>query len=215
MTRPGIHTASEDRSLPVPFTPARASAIYTMRTLETAAERDEAAALVQDRQNWLVLHSLPAPAGADIPAQFRTAQTRSAGLFEDGRMLACLIPEQSPDLAWGQGPCLFLRSLYTLPGHPDDVTRLITLWASDFAARHDLPHVRAEAPTRQLRDPAPVAQLLNRLIDMGWDLYGPGCGQAGEVARLELKAEHRSGLGALINCRVQVPQPAQRDRSTA
>ncbi|MFF3976619.1 hypothetical protein [Streptomyces sp. NPDC001828] len=215
MTRSEIHTVSEDRSLPVPFTPTRASDIYTMRTLETAAERDEAAALVQDRQNWLALRSLPLPAGADIPAQFRKTQTGSAGLFEDGKLLACLIPEQTPDLGWGQGPCLFLRSFYTLPSHPDDVTRLITLWASDFAARHDLLHVRAEVPTRQLPDPAPVAQLLNRFIDMGWVLYGPGRGQADEVARLELHAEHRPRLGALINCRVHLPQLTQRDRSTA
>ncbi|QES31450.1 hypothetical protein DEJ47_12755 [Streptomyces venezuelae] len=184
-----------------------------MRMLDTAAERQEAAALVQDRQGWLIRHGLPLPGDEDVPAQFRAAQTRSAGLFEDGRMLACLIPEHTPDIRWGQGPCLFLRSLYTLPGHPDDVTRLITLWASDVAARHGLPRIRAEVPTRQLRDPAPVARLLNRLIDMGWALHGAGDGQAGEVAHLELSAERRSGLHALLSCRVRVPQPAHGERS--
>ncbi|WP_420036129.1 hypothetical protein ACN2WE_31370 [Streptomyces sp. cg28] len=186
-----------------------------MRTLDTAAEREEAAALVQDRHTCLIERGLAVPSGDDVPAQFRTARALSAGLFEDGRMLACLLPEATPDPEWGQGPCLFLRSLHTVPRHPEDITRLITLWASDFAARHDLPHVRAEAPTRQLRDAAPIARLLNRLIDMGWDLYGPGSGKAGEVARLYLNAEHRPGLGALIDCRIPAPQLPQRDRSTS
>ncbi|MFJ8177713.1 hypothetical protein [Streptomyces sp. NPDC094469] len=186
-----------------------------MRMLGTAAEREEAAALVQDRERWLTLRGLPILARADIPALFREAQTASAGLFEDGRLLACLIPEHTPD-GWGQGPCLFLRSVHTLPGQSDDVTRLITLWASDVAARLGLPVVRAEILARQALHTEPLAHLLRRLTDMGWDVRGTGPGRDGDrVARLELPAEHRPGLRALISCHVHAPQLAPDDRSSA
>ncbi|MGW2685678.1 hypothetical protein ACWC6I_21305 [Streptomyces sp. NPDC001414] len=209
-------TASEDRSAPVPFTQTPPAAIYTMRTLGTAAEREEAAALVQDRERWLTLHGLPILARTDIPALFRAVRTASAGPFEDGRLLACLIPEHNPDLGWGQGPCLVLRSVHTLPGQSDDVTRLITLWASDLAARLDLPAVRAEILARQALHTEPLAHLLRRLTDTGWDVCGTGPGRDGDrVARLELPAEHRPGLRALISCHVHVPQPAPDDRSGA
>ncbi|GED88529.1 hypothetical protein [Streptomyces sp. 6-11-2] len=192
MTRPATPTASEDRSAPVPFTQTPPAAIYEMRMLSTAAEHEEAAALVQDRQNWLAMHGLPVPARADIPAQFREAQTLSAGLFEDGRLLACMIPEHSPDLGWGQGPCLHLGCVHTLPGQSDDITRLITLWASDFAARLDLHVVRAETLARHALEAEPLAALLRRLTDTGWDVCGSGPGRDGDrVARLELPAELR------------------------
>jgi hypothetical protein len=205
VTRPTTPTANEDRSAPVPFTQAPPAAIYEMRMLSTAAEREEAAAVVQDRQRWLTLHGLPVPARADIPAQFREAQTMPAGLFEDGRLLACMIPER-----------LFLQSVHTLPGQSDDITRLITLWASDFAARVDLHVVRAETLARHALEAEPLAALLRRLTDTGWDVCGSGPGRDGDrVARLELPAEHRPGLRALISCQVHAPQPAPDDRSNA
>ncbi|MFC5634603.1 hypothetical protein [Streptomyces bullii] len=187
-----------------------------MCTLRTDAEREEAAALVQDRQRWLVLRGLPVPAQADIPALFRDPQTRSAGLFEDGKLLACMIPERDPSLGWGEGPCLFLGCVHTLPNQSDDITRLVTLWASDFAARQGLPLVRAEALARHPRDADPIAGLLRRLTDMGWSIQGSGTGREGDrVARLELAAEHRSGLSALIGCRVHAPETTPDDRGSA
>ncbi|MEU5362249.1 hypothetical protein ABZ354_01850 [Streptomyces sp. NPDC005925] len=191
-------------------------AVYEMRTLCTDAERDEAAALVQDRQRWLSTRSLPVPAQADIPAIFRNPQTRPAGLFEDGKLLACMIPERDPGLRWGQGPCLYLGCSHTLPDQPDDITRLVTLWASDFAARLDLRLVRTETLARHALDAEPVAALLHRLTGMGWDVQGSGRGREGDrVARLELAAESRPGLSALIGCRVHEPQAAPSDRSSA
>jgi hypothetical protein len=187
-----------------------------MRFLHTDAERAEAAALVQDRQRWLTLRGLPVPARADIPALFREPQAEPAGLFEDGLLLACMILQRDPDLAWGAGPCLFLSHVHTLPDRSDDTIRLITLWASDFAARLDLPHVRAEALARHPLDADPIGRFLNRLTDMGWDLRGSGTGQADErVARLELAAEHRPGLDALVGCSVREPQSAADERSVA
>jgi hypothetical protein len=180
-----------------------------MRTLHTDTEREAAAALVQDRQRWLTLRRLPIATGADIPALFRAPQTQPAGLFEDGRLLACMIPKREPNPGWGKGPCLFLGSVHTLPDQPDDITRLITLWASDFAARLDLPLVRAEALARHTLDAQPIAALLRRLTNMGWEVQGSGPGQEGDrVARLEITAERRSGLSTLIGCRVHEPHAA-------
>ncbi|MEH0468511.1 hypothetical protein QA943_06555 [Streptomyces sp. B21-097] len=114
--------------------------------LRTAAEREEAAALVQDRQRWLTLHGLPVPARADIP----------------------------------------------------------------------LPVVRAETLARHALDAEPLAALLRRLTDTGWDVCGSGPGRDGDrVARLELPAEPRPGLSALISCQVHAPQQASGDRSNA
>ncbi|WSB31064.1 hypothetical protein OIE49_06430 [Streptomyces sp. NBC_01788] len=189
---------------------------YEMRSLRTDAERAEAAALVQDRQRWLTLRGLPVPARADIPALLRDPQKKPAGLFEDGELLASMIPQREPDLGWGEGPCLFLGHIHTLPGRSDDTIRLITLWASDFAARLDLPCVRTEALARRPLKVDLIARVLNRLTGMGWDVRGSGPGRDGDrVARLELAAEHRPGLSTLIGCRVRMPQLAPSDRGSA
>ncbi|NEA46025.1 hypothetical protein [Streptomyces sp. SID10815] len=184
-----------------------------MRTLRTEAEREEAAVLVQDRQRWLAKRDLPVPARADVPALFRDPQTRPTGLSEDGRLPACLIPERDPSLGRGKGPCLVLSGVHTLPDQTDDATRLITLWASDFAARLGLPLVRSEVPVHHDPEVPHVAAFLRRLTDMGWDLHGHGSGREDDqVAHLELAAEHRSGLSALLSCRVHDPQTAPDDR---
>ncbi|MFB7481162.1 hypothetical protein ACFUEM_22410 [Streptomyces anulatus] len=188
--------------------------MYEMRTLSTDAERDEAVALVQDRQRWLTMHGLPVPARTDIPGLFRDPQAAPAGLFEDGLLLACMIPQHTSSHGWDHGPCLFLSCLHTLPDHPDNTLQLITLWASDFAARLGLPLVRTEILASDPLYADPIAPVLRRVIDIGWNLRGPGKGQHGEpVARLELIAEQRPGLGALIGCRVQEPQSAADSRS--
>ncbi|MER6331414.1 hypothetical protein ABT298_19205 [Streptomyces sp. NPDC001034] len=215
MIRPTASTTSQECLPQSPFAPAPQTAVYEMRTLSTDAEREEAAALVQDRQRWLTMHGLPVPARADIPAQFREAQTLSAGMYEDGRLLACMILEHDPDLGWGQGPGLYLSCVHTLPGQADDVVRLITLWESDFAARLDLHVVRAETLARHALEANPLAALLRRLTDIGWDVRGSGPGRDGDrVARLELPAEHRPRLRPLISCQVHAPQPTPDNRSS-
>ncbi|MFD7137005.1 hypothetical protein [Streptomyces sp. NPDC059894] len=216
MTRPTTPPVREERSAAASSAPTPLVSAYEMRTLRTDAEREEAAALVQDRQRWLTMHSLPVPARADIPALFRSLRTQPAGLFEDGKLLACMIPQLDPDLGWGEGPCLFLDCVHTLPDQPDDITRLTTLWASDFAARLDRPLVRTEALARHALEAEPTAALLRRLTDIGWEVRGSVPGRKGDrVARLELAAEHRSGLSALIGCRVHKPQAAPDDRGNA
>ncbi|MBP0456142.1 hypothetical protein [Streptomyces montanisoli] len=179
-----------------------------MRTLRTDTEREEAAVLVRDRQRWLTQRDLPVPARADIPALFRNPQMRPAGMFEDGKLLACMIPQRDPDIGWGEGPCLFLGDIHTLPDQTDDITRLITLWASDYADRLDLPHVRAETLTGESPQTEPTAVFLRRLTDVGWHVHESGPGREADlVTRLELAAEHRPGLSALIGCLVDEPQP--------
>ncbi|MFK0098999.1 hypothetical protein [Streptomyces sp. NPDC091040] len=179
--------------------------MYEMRPLSTGAERAEAAALVQDRQRQRTLRGLAVPTLVDVPALFRDPQTPAIGLFEDGLLLACMIPQVLDDLYWGTGPCLFLDRIHTLPGHPDDLARLITLWASDCAARLDVPLVRAEMLVLGDLLAEPLAGLLRRLVDLGWDLRGAGPGRNGDRAvRLDLRAEHRSGLSALIGCHVDL-----------
>ncbi|MEU8954863.1 hypothetical protein AB0C93_11210 [Streptomyces sp. NPDC048518] len=214
MTRPDA--AIEDGSGPGPFTQTPPTAVYEMRMLRSAAEREEAAALVQDHQDVPMRHGALAPARADIPAHFRDARNSSAGLFEDGILLACMIPDRNPDLGWGEGPCLFLRSVHALPGKSVDITPMITLWASDFAARLGLPCVRAEVTTGLGYAREPRADFCHRLINCGWDLCGSGKGRDGNRSvRLELLAECRPGLHALISCRVHLPEPVSHDRSSA
>ncbi|MFD4479875.1 hypothetical protein ACFWPU_27710 [Streptomyces sp. NPDC058471] len=191
-------------------------AAYEVRSLHTDAERAEAVALVQDRQRWLTLRGLPVPAQASVPALFRAPAAEPAGLFEDGLLLACMLLEREPALRWGDGPCLFLGHVHTLPDRTGDKIRLISLWASDFAARLGLPHVRAEALASPRLDTDPIASVLNRLTDMGWDLHGMGTGQICErVVRLELAAEHRPGLSALVGYSVREPHPAKYGRGVA
>ncbi|MFE5759587.1 ATP/GTP-binding protein [Streptomyces massasporeus] len=91
-----------------------------------------------------------------------------------------------------------------------------TTVASDFAARLDLRLVRTETLARNALDAEPVAALLHRLTGMGWDVQGSGPGREGDrVARLELAAESRPGLSALIGCRVHEPQAVPSDRGSA
>lgn len=207
--------APVSESSPAPLHQRAPATVYEMRTLGTDAERDQSVALVQDRQRWLTVRGLPVPARADVPALFRDPQGQPAGLFEDG-LLACMIPKRDPNLGWGQVPCLFLSCVHTLPGRSDNTAQLITLWASDFAARLNLPLVRTEAPARHPLDADPIAPFLRRLTDMGWDVRGSGTGQHEErAARLELIAEQRSGLGALIGCQVHEPQSTAVRRSIA
>ncbi|MFF4863512.1 hypothetical protein ACFY3J_17575 [Streptomyces sp. NPDC001231] len=176
MTTLPASTAAQQQPAPLPRRPRPFVSAYEMHSLRTDAERAKAAALVQDRQRWLTLRGLPVPARADIPALFRDPQAELAGLFEDGLLIACMILQRDPDLGWGEGPCLFLGHVHTLPGRSDDTIRLITLWASDFAARLDLPRVRAEALARRPLNVDPIARVLNRLTGMGWDLRGSGTG---------------------------------------
>ncbi|MBW1597208.1 hypothetical protein [Streptomyces sp. JJ38] len=199
---------------------SRGGSAYEMRPLATDAERAEAAALVEDRLGWLAHRGLPVPCRGDVPALYRDDQAESVGLFEDGVLLSCLLLDRHPDLGhWGTegiGRSLLLSHTHTLPGRSDNVVWLVTLWASDYAARLDLPHVRSETPARHALDVDPIARFLNRLQHMGWEARGSGPGTNGErVARLELRSKVYPRLTPFIRCTVPLtPQVESRtDRS--
>ncbi|CAL9412598.1 hypothetical protein [Streptomyces sp. enrichment culture] len=201
---------------PSKHTPPMA-APYEMRLLRTDAERAEAGTLVEDRLRWLTLRGLPVPMRQDVPDLYRKtggAQHETAGLFDDGILLACLLLDSRPGLGhWGRdgdSPSLFLRHVHTRPAHPDDILRLLTLWASAHAACLGLPRVRTEALARRDLRSDPIQPVLHRLDGMGWTVRSTGKGTDGErVARLELSAESRPGLTALIDCCIPLPhQPA-------
>ncbi|MGW3974640.1 hypothetical protein ACWEFD_35845 [Streptomyces ardesiacus] len=208
-------TAGDGHPANSPFTSKSPAAVYEMRPLRTDAERAEAVALVQDRQRWLDQRGLQLTSPTDVSVVFHNRQSRLAGLFGDGKLLACMIPERSPRLRWGEDAYLYLGYVHTLPGQSDDITRLITLWASDLAARLGLPLVRTEILAREALDTGPTAALLRRLTDMGWDIRGSQLGQkGGQVARLELAAEDRPGLSPLIACHVHELLEGTDDRSS-
>jgi hypothetical protein len=193
----------------------RPPAPFIMRPLRTAAERTEAGALVEDRVRWLELRGLPVSVRRDIPDLYRDPPRETyetVGLFEDDRLLTCLMLDRAPDLTrWGtagNSPSLYLSHVHTLPAAQDDVLRLLTLWASDHAACLVLPHVRAEVLLARCDlGGQPVRPVLDRLQNMGWWIQGVGPGADGDhVARLELSAESRPGLTALLGNSVPLPR---------
>ncbi|MGW2695667.1 hypothetical protein [Streptomyces sp. NPDC001296] len=187
--------------------PRSAYAAYEIRLLRTDAERDEAAALVTDRLDWLARRYQPCPAAAKIPTLFRETALPT-GLFDDGVLVCCLLIGREPDVrCWGSagcGPALLLRHVYALPGHAGPgVARLLTLWSSDYAARIGRPWVRVEALLAAGADtPAElVSHLITYVNDLGWTSTGTGPGTDGErVARLQLPAERRLNLRDVVRC---------------
>ncbi|MGW0883257.1 hypothetical protein [Streptomyces sp. NPDC002671] len=199
----------QDRQLP--DAPDRPYAAYQMCPLRTSAEHAEAAALVVDRLDWLTRKGLPVPSRVDVPALFRDVRTESVGLFEDGVLVCCLILDLDPNLRhWGitDASSVFLRHVYTLPGLAGiSVARVLTLWASDVAARRGRSWVRTEALLARSDLPAdPVSHLIAYVSDLGWSHVGTGTSVGGErIARLQLAAEHRPALANVIDSTVPVP----------
>ncbi|MGW1006476.1 hypothetical protein [Streptomyces sp. NPDC002520] len=193
--------------IPVPASPT--GAVYEMRLLRTDAERDEAAALVTDRLNWLARKHLTVPGGQGVPKFFRDAQNLPLGLFDDGVLICCLILNREPDLRhWGtagDGPTLSLRHVYTLPGHAGiGIARRLTLWASDYAVRTDRPWVRLEALlARDTLLAEPVTHIFSCVRSLGWTSAGNGPGTNGARAvNLQMPAELRPSLPEVIRCTV-------------
>jgi hypothetical protein len=212
-----------------------------MRLIRSAAEQEAAAALVEARLRWLAGRSLPLPASGDIPALYFDDQADRVGLYEDDVLAGCLILDPEPDFArWGSDglrPGLLLTHLYAAPGRSDGIGRLITLWATDYAARHGLPCVRTEALIWHLPDTDPHARyrahlcamsrndrsrpapfhdhtddgerFLCRLCLTGWEIRSTGSDATGErlVARLEAPAQALPRLSALLTCTLP-PAPA-------
>ncbi|KUN17605.1 hypothetical protein AQJ11_37725 [Streptomyces corchorusii] len=187
---------------------------YEARPLSTRSQQAEASVLDLHRIGSLVLRGLPhnvqAPASYLVPDRL----TEPVGLFEDAALIGCLLLHRSPDLRhWGpraHRPGLLITHAHSIPGTAG-VGRLMTLWATDFAARLGVPCVRAEIPDCHQDAPGPGQHLLRHAEDLGWEIcgYGAGwCNPGQRVARVEMPAEPRPGLVHLIRCTVPLRQAA-------
>ncbi|MFI2736634.1 hypothetical protein [Streptomyces sp. NPDC018711] len=193
----------------------RATWAYEMRPVVTAADRAAAAALVQDRGQWLARRGLPAPA-LHVTA-FRHHGTEAIGLYEedggDEVLVGCLLLHRKPDLrSWAvddPAPALKVSLAHTAPGRTDRAGWLMTLWLADYAARTGIDFVYAEASSQSTASAGREGRLLGYLRDLGWDVLGSGRNPDGhKIARMRLTAAPSPGLTALIHC--TVPAATQR-----
>ncbi|MER5356543.1 hypothetical protein ABT093_40265 [Kitasatospora sp. NPDC002551] len=188
----------------------RARWAYEMRPIVTAADREAAAALVQDRGLWLARRGLDAPTALHVAA-FRDHRTEAVGLYEDDGgdevLVGCLLLHQEPDLrSWAvddPAPALKVSLAYTAPGRTDRVGWLMTLWLAAYAARTGIDYVYAEAPGWNTGPDGIGGRLLGYLRDLGWHVLGSGRTPDGHrVARIRLPAAASPGLAALIHSTV-------------
>ncbi|MFG3403827.1 hypothetical protein [Streptomyces sp. NPDC048142] len=187
----------------------RAMWMYETRPIVTAADREAATALVQDRNLWLSRRGHDAPA-LHITA-FRDHRAEPVGLYEedggDEVLVGCLLLHRQPDLrTWGvddPAPTLKASLAHTAPGRTDRAGWLMTLWLADYAARTGIDCVYAEAPDRSTASGGTEGRLLRHLRDLGWEVLGSGRNPDGhQVARIRLAAAPSPGLAALIRCTV-------------
>lgn len=183
--------------------------VYQMRPIVTAADREEAAALVQDRGLWLAQRGYDASA-LHVTA-FRDHRTEVAGLYEedacDEILAGCLLLHRQPDLrTWAiddPAPALKVSLAHTAPGRTDRAGWLMTLWLANYAARTGIDFVYAEAPGRSTASSGTGSRLLGYLLDLGWQVIDLGRDLDGrQVTRIRLAAAPSPNLTALINCTV-------------
>ncbi|MEU3904111.1 hypothetical protein AB0F20_09860 [Streptomyces goshikiensis] len=200
--------------------------LYELRPLRTDADRAEAAALIEDRARWLAARGISVP--AHHTAAYRDARAEAVGLYEetaDGEevLIGCLRvhrqPAPRPESTATQRPALRISLVYTAPARKDRIGWLITLWIADFAARTGAATVHCEVPSQHSGSTHP-GRLLDHLRRLGWLVTGTGLSQDGErVARLQLTAQDRDGLAAMVNSTVppqhRHPPPKQDPMTTS
>ncbi|MGC4998527.1 hypothetical protein [Streptomyces sp. DT195] len=187
---------------------------YEMRPITTAADRAVAAALIEDRRQWLAQRGLDSP--ARVAEAFRDPRAEAVGLYDDDRgqeiLVGCLLLHRQPDPPEGydgSSPALTVSLAYSAPGRTARAGWLITLWLADFAARTGRKWVYAEAPGRHPRFDCTPCRLLDHLRDLDWQVLGPGHDSDGHrVVRLKLAAHAHPDLAALIHCTVPL-HPAE------
>ncbi|MFE0774277.1 hypothetical protein [Streptomyces sp. NPDC058861] len=188
---------------------------YEMRPLPTAADREVAAALVQDRGLWLAARGLDAP--ALHAAAFRDPRAEAVGLFEehggDELLVGCLLlHRQVAPQSWGVGDsasALMVSLAHTAPGYADRPGWLLTMWLADYAARAGSDWVYAEVPGWSTGSDDGVARLVGHLRDLGWRVLGTGHDPDGHrVTRIRLAAAASPGLTAVIRCAVPLHSAA-------
>ncbi|MFK0181678.1 hypothetical protein ACIQVR_37605 [Streptomyces xanthochromogenes] len=199
-----VHLAATSANATVSAAP------YLMRPLTSAADRAEAAALVQDRQRQLITRGIHLP---DHHAAQFGVRTNSVGLYDHGPdgeedLAACFLLNRLPDDATGAGMTLSLA--YTAPGRHDKVSQLITLWAADYAARINAPWAHGETPSWHAGRDDCVGRLLHHCEEsLTWRVTGSHYDPTGNrPVRLRLIAQRRPELTHLITCAVPLhPSP--------
>ncbi|MFD9771694.1 hypothetical protein ACFWXE_15450 [[Kitasatospora] papulosa] len=201
-------SAQEDRY-------GRAMWVYEIRPIVTAADREAAAALVQDRNLWLSRHGHDASA-LHVTA-FRDHRTEAVGLYEedggDEILVGCLLLHRQPaPQSWGvDNSALTVLLAHTAPGRTDRPGWLLTMWLADYAARAGSEWVHAEVPGWNTGSNDGVARLLGHLRDLGWQVLGTGHDPDGHrVTRIRLAAAASPGLTAMIHCTVPLHSAAPR-----
>ncbi|MGW3387393.1 hypothetical protein [Streptomyces cinereoruber] len=207
-----MNTIASDATVPVSVQEdrdGRAMWVYQMRPIVTAAAREAAAALVQDRNLWLSQHGHDAP-DLHVTA-FRDHRTEAVGLYEedsgDEILVGCLLLHRQPNLWPGavddQVRALKVSMAHTAPGRTDQAGCLMTLWLADYAARTGIDWVYAEVPRWSTGPEGTDVRLLGYLQDLGWHVLDSARTPDGhQVARIRLPAAASPGLAALIHCTV-------------
>ncbi|MDQ0765582.1 hypothetical protein [Streptomyces canus] len=134
-------------------------------------------------------------------------------LTGDDRLLAALHLVREPLLVdWAiptrTEPSLMLCHLVKSPDAPvgEPVLRLVTLWATAFAARLGRQWIRGEVP---LSPGSPANGLLALAKDTGWGHEKTVSAPSGEVALVQYRAEPRPHLDLFLHCQVPIlPVPA-------
>ncbi|MFD5079628.1 hypothetical protein [Streptomyces sp. NPDC058371] len=182
---------------------------YEMRPLLTEQDRDAVAELVEQRIRWLNDRWLTPPYPGDPAALYREQGVDSVALFENGHPVGCMRLNRQPTLPHWEAdiyePTLLVSLAYTAPDRKTDlVGRLMTLWATDFAARLGVAWVRCEVPSgAPSRNDTMRMHLLDHLMSVcGWQFVRPAKEKGGrQLALLQLRALAHH-LEPLICCTV-------------
>ncbi|MFI8194026.1 hypothetical protein ACIF8T_35640 [Streptomyces sp. NPDC085946] len=126
-------------------------------------------------------------------------------LSADGRLIAAFYLVRDPLLAiWEESkrtePSLMLCHLVKSPeASAERILQLVTMWATDFAARSEAQWVRGELPL-------PADGFSNRLLIAagrnGWGHEKTVRASDGQLALMQCKAEPRPGLSLFLGCEV-------------
>lgn len=189
--------------------PGAGPSAYVMRLVRTAAARAEVEALREDRQRWRAKRGY-----TDARQHCPDADTDEVGLYEDEVLIGYLHLHREPVLQhWGPGgsePSVLFCDAHSVRGQDEGIGRLMTLWATDFAARIGCTWARCE-----VREPKPhrcaVPGRLSAFLrgECGWEQAGLHCLPSGErVVHLQARAQARPGLAPVIRCEIPVPGPS-------
>ncbi|MEV7198043.1 hypothetical protein AB0N81_40575 [Streptomyces sp. NPDC093510] len=164
---------------------------------------------MDDRRRWRAERGY-----CDARQHCLDADTDEVGLYEDDVLIGYLHLHREPVLRqWGLGgsePSVLLCDAHSVPGRNDSIARLMTLWATDFAARAGCTWARCE-----VREPKPDSCAVNGRLsaylrgECGWKQAAVHALPSGErVVHLQARAQARPGLVPMIRCEIPIPGPS-------